>query len=277
MASLITLTTDFGAADWFVGVMKGVIAGIAPEARVINLTHEVPPGNIRAGAFALTTSYRFFPKRTIHVAVVDPGVGSKRKPILVRTKNYVFIGPDNGLLSWALRHEKILTIRSLENPKYSLHPLSRTFHGRDLFAPVAAHVSLGLAIQKLGPELTDCFKLPWPEAQCVKDRLQGEVLYIDRFGNAITNISAEAVEELTTNQTSATHHASRITYYASNLTVWHCRKKICAVREFYQVVPHSQPVAVIGSTGFLEIAVNGGNAEKSLKLRVGDAVIVRRT
>lgn len=257
--------------------MKGVIAGIAPDARVIDLTHEVPPGNMRAGAFALAASYRFFPKRTIHVAVVDPGVGSKRKPILVRTKNYVFIGPDNGLLSWALRTEKILTIRSLENSEYFLQPLSRTFHGRDLFAPVAAHISRGLAIQKLGPELKTFITLPWPEVRHARDQLYGEVLYVDRFGNLITNVSEEMVERLGTNQTSATRHRSRITRHASNLSVWHGRKKICAVRDFYQAVPLGQAVAVVGSTGFLEIAINRGSAEKALKLRVGESVLVRHT
>ncbi len=277
MANLITLTTDFGTSDWFVGVMKGVIGGIAPDARVIDLTHEVPSGNIRTGAFALAASYRFFPKRTIHVAVVDPGVGSKRKPIFVRTKNYVFIGPDNGLLSWALRDEKILAIRSLENPKYSLQPVSSTFHGRDLFAPVAAHIIRGLAIQKLGPELKTFITLPWPEVRHAKDHLCGEVLYIDRFGNLITNVSAEMVERLGTNQISATHHVSRVTRHASNLSVWHGLKKVCAIRDFYQAVPPGQPVAVVGSTGFVEIAVNAGSAEKALKLRVGDSVLIRRT
>src|SRR5438034_5870447 len=127
---IITLTTDFGLADWFVGTMKGIIVGVNPRGSIIDITHDISPGDIRAGAFALAASCRFFPKGTIHVAVVDPGVGSHRKAIAVQTANYFFVGPDNGVLSWALRQEKIKTIRALENEKYFLHPVSSTFHGR---------------------------------------------------------------------------------------------------------------------------------------------------
>ncbi len=159
---LITLTTDFGTRDWFVGTMKGVILSVAPRAAVVDLTQDIPPGDIRGGAFALLAGYRFFPKGTVHDAVVDPGVGKARKAIAVQTARYCFVGPDNGVLSLALANEKIQTIRSLENREYFLHPISRTFHGRDVFAPVAAHLSRGVPIQKLGRGLKDFVRLDWP-------------------------------------------------------------------------------------------------------------------
>ncbi len=151
----ITLTTDFGLGDWFVGTMRAVILGIHPRANVVDITHGIPPGDIRAGAFALMASCRFFPRGTVHVAVVDPGVGSRRRAIAVRSANHFFVGPDNGVLSWALGLEEIKTIRLLENPEYFLAPVSRTFHGRDIFAPVAAHLSRGLRASRLGRELRE--------------------------------------------------------------------------------------------------------------------------
>ena len=152
---LITLTTDFGTRDWFVGTMKGVILGIQPRARVVDITHEIGGGEVRAGAFALRASYSFFPQGTVHIAVVDPGVGSPRRALAVQTANYFFVGPDNGVLSFALMRERIKSIHALENEKYFLKPVSRTFHGRDIFAPVAAHLSRGVSIQTFGPRLKD--------------------------------------------------------------------------------------------------------------------------
>ena len=143
MSRIITLTTDFGTKDWFVGSMKGVILGIQPEVLVVDITHDVSSGDIRGGAFALAASYSFFARGTIHLAVVDPGVGSDRAAIAVQTADYLFIGPDNGVLSWALRQESIKSIRKLENEKLFLRSISHTFHGRDIFAPVAAHLSKG--------------------------------------------------------------------------------------------------------------------------------------
>src|SRR5262245_32283700 len=189
----ITLTTDFGTRDWFVGTMKGVILGIKPRARVVDITHEIAPGDIRGGAFALMASCRYFPKGTLHVAVVDPGVGSRRRAIAVRTANSILIGPDNGVLSWALRGETIQSIRQLENRRYFLEPVSRTFHGRDIFAPVAAHLSRGVALERLGRELHDLVRLPWPEPVKQREEIRGEIVYIDRFGNAITNIRGERI------------------------------------------------------------------------------------
>jgi S-adenosylmethionine hydrolase len=257
-ASTITLTTDFGLDDWFVGTMKGVIASVAPEARTIDLTHQLPPGNIRAGAFALAASYRFFPKGTIHVAIVDPGVGGARKAIVVQTGNYRFIGPDNGLLSWALRAERVLAIHSLQNDACFLKPVSRTFHGRDIFAPVAAHLSRGVPLQKLGPPLEDFSRLPWPEPQPLRHGLQGEILYLDHFGNAITNLDQSALRSIG----------------SGRLHVRLPDKRTCPVTEFYQAVPPGRSAAVIGSSGFLEIAINGGSAARRLRLLVGQTIVL---
>jgi S-adenosylmethionine hydrolase len=257
--SVITLTTDFGTGDWFVGTMKGVIASLAPRATVVDLTHDLPPGDIRAGAFALAASHRFFPKGTIHVAVVDPGVGSDRKAIAVQTAKGVFVGPDNGVLSWTLAREKVRAIHALENEAYFLQPVSRTFHGRDVFAPVAAHLSRGLPIQKLGPALKDFVRLAWPEALVRRDGVEGEVVYIDRFGNAITNLEGSLV----TGSARAT------------CEIYARRRRVCPLRPFYQAVAPQTPVALVGSSGFLEIAINGGSAEKALGVKIGTRVVLR--
>jgi len=185
---IITLTTDFGTQDWFGGTMKGVIFGVAPRATIVDITHEIPAGDIRAGAFALAASCRFFPKGTVHVAVIDPGVGGRRKAIAVQTANYFFVGPDNGVLSFALAREKIKSLHRLENPDCFLQPVSQIFHGRDIFAPVAAHLGCGTSVGKLGPAQKGFVRLSWPQPRVRRNRIEGEVVFIDRFGNAMTNI-----------------------------------------------------------------------------------------
>lgn len=253
---LITLTTDFGTQDWFVGTLKGVILGIAPRATVVDITHGIPAGDLRAGAFALAAACRFFPAGTIHVAVVDPGVGSRRAAIAVRTARATFIGPDNGVLSWALRNETIKAIRRMENRRCFLPEISRTFHGRDVFAPVAAHLSRGASFARLGPRTSDYVRLPWPEVRRMDKGVEGEVLCIDRFGNAITNLPAGAFPE----------------GGATRLQVCRRGQPVCAVGDCYQAVALGHPVAVWGSSGYLEIAVNGGSAAGKLGLKVGDLV-----
>jgi S-adenosylmethionine hydrolase len=256
---LVTLTTDFGNKDWFVGTMKGVILNIAPQAMLVDITHEIPPGDIRAGAFALAASYRFFPKGTIHLAVVDPGVGSDRRAIVAQTANYVFVGPDNGVLSWALSQEKIKAIHALENEKYFLHPISLTFHGRDIFAPVAAHLARGMAVSKLGPALKQLVNLPMPKPRRRDNRIEGEVLYIDRFGNAITNLSGDYLAYST----------------KAVCEIYGKRPRLCQFGSFYQAVPAGKPIALVGSSSFVEIAINGGSAEKVLGVRPGTRVVLR--
>jgi S-adenosyl-L-methionine hydrolase (adenosine-forming) len=254
--ALITLTTDFGTADWFVGVMKGVIAKIAPHTRLIDLTHEVSPGNIQAGAFSLMSAYRFFPEGTIHLAVVDPGVGSQRKALVVQTTDYFFIAPDNGLLSWALRNEEIKATRVLENDYYFLQPVSNSFHGRDIFAPVAAHLSCGVALSEFGPSQDNFVRLEWPVPRATPRGVQGEIIYCDRFGNVITNLETASLQPLAR--------------YGIQVVVK--GKRLCSLAQYYGAVPTGKPVAIFGSSGFLEIAVNGGNAAKRLGLRVGDRI-----
>jgi S-adenosylmethionine hydrolase len=257
--SVITLTTDFGTGDWFVGTMKGVIAGIAPAAKVIDLTHDLPAGDIRGGAFALAASHRFFPSGTVHVTVVDPGVGSRRKAIALQTAKGVFVGPDNGVLSWALVREQIRAIHALENEAYLLQPVSRTFHGRDIFAPVAAHLSRGVPIRKFGPALKDFVRLDWPAPRVRRGGFEGEVVYIDRFGNAITNLEGGLLRGSD----------------GASCEVCGRRRQVCPLKAFYQAVAPKTPVALVGSSGFLEIAVNGGSAAKVLGVRIGTRVVLR--
>lgn len=254
---IITLTTDFGLDNWFVGAMKGVILGINPRAVVVDLAHGVPAGDIRAGAFALAAGCRFFPRGTVHVAVVDPGVGSDREAIAVETADFLFVGPDNGVLSLALSRESIRSIRRLGDRRWFLHPVSSTFHGRDVFAPVAAHLSRGLSCRQLGPALKDCVRITWPEPHVQAGAIQGEVICLDRFGNAVTNIPNALLPA------------------CSALAVVIRRKTVVPVERCYQAVPAGQPVAVPGSSGYLEIAVNRGHAARRLRLAVGSAVRLR--
>lgn len=260
--AVITLTTDFGIRDWFVGTMKGVILRLNPRAVLVDLTHDIPAGDVRGAAFALAAAWRFFPRRTIHVAVVDPGVGSARKAIAVQTPDGFFIGPDNGLLSLALAGQKIVAVRRLENEKFFLKPLSRTFHGRDIFAPVAGHLGRGVPLKKFGPESKTFEKLDWPQPRRRGNRIEGEVIYLDRFGNAITNIAER--------------------FLAGTKTLATCEvlgkhRRICPLKDFYQAVSAKKPVALFGSSGYLEIAVNGGSATKSLGLALGTPVVLRQS
>ena len=255
----ITLTTDFGTRDWFVGAMKGVILGLNPVAKIIDLTHDIPPGDIRAGAFALAASCRFFPKHTIHLAVVDPGVGSGRGAIVIRTRNHTFVGPDNGLLSWAAAKENIQAIRSLENERYFIRPISRTFHGRDIFAPVAAHLSCGLPLHRLGPAQKGYVRLKWPVPRRSRAGFEGEVIYIDGFGNAITTLG-----------NSLAPGGSR-----GVIEIRVKRPRVCSLEACYEAARAGELVAVPGSSGLIEIAVNGGSAQEATRLTVGTKVLLR--
>jgi S-adenosylmethionine hydrolase len=256
---IITLTTDFETQDWFVGTMKGVIATIDPKVSVVDITHAIESGDIRSGAFALAASYKYFPTGTVHLAIVDPGVGSNRRAIAIQTERYFFVGPDNGVLSFAVRSEEIKSVHALENETWFLKPVSQTFHGRDVFAPVAAHLARGVSIAKLGPAVANFVRLDWREAKVHGKSIEGEVIYIDKFGNSITNISTSTVGRLG----------------KEHFEIFKGRKRICRIGTHYQSVSARQAVAVPGSSGYLEIAVNGGNASAMLGLRAGDRVTVR--
>jgi S-adenosyl-L-methionine hydrolase (adenosine-forming) len=259
---VITLTTDFGQVDWFVGALKGVILSRYPRASIVDITHSIPPGDIRAGAFTLLQATRSFPPRTIHVGVVDPGVGGDREAIVIETERALHIGPDNGLFSFAVRDQVIRSVRRLANPRLFQHPISRTFHGRDMFAPVAAHLAAGFPLRQVGPPLTDFVRLDWPEPEHQADRICGQVLYLDRFGNAITNLDALTL--------------TRFAESSGGVAICVGRHRGIQMGESYSAAGRGRPLALIGSTGLLEIAIHGGSAAVQLGLKVGATVTVCR-
>jgi len=254
---IITLTTDFGLDDWFVGAMKGVILGLAPRTSIVDLTHGIPSGDIRAGAFALAAACRYFRRGSIHVVVVDPGVGGNRAGIVVQTADYFFVAPDNGVLSLALSREQIKGVRRLENEGYFLRPVSHTFHGRDVFAPVAAHLSRGVPVSRLGPAQSDFIRLVWLSPKCERNVIKGEIVYLDRFGNAITNIPTEQLGRPETLKVSVRGQPT------------------CPVRSCFEKAAPGQLAGIPGSSGFLELALKNGSAEERFGLKVGDSVTVR--
>ncbi len=255
---LITLTTDLGTGDWFVGAMKGVMISVSGRNRIMDISHDIPPGDIMAGAFTLAQSYRYYPPKTIHVAIVDPGVGSDRPAIAVQTANFIFIGPDNGVLSLALAKETVEGIHRIENEDLFCKPVSRTFHGRDVFAPVAAHLGREAAVHDVGPAVKNLVRLPFPSVQIQGDLLIGEVIHIDRFGNGVTNLPADSVESSAAPREVVLQDGSH-----------------CPVAEYYSAIANGDPVAVVGSSDCLEIAVNGGRASERLGLKVGSPVSLK--
>lgn len=250
--SVITLTTDFGTHDWFVGAMKGVLADLAPSARVVDITHNVEAGDIRGGAFALAAAAPFFPEGTVHLAVVDPGVGSKRRAIALRTRTAWFVGPDNGVLSWAIRDEVVEEARVLTNPTWFLSPVSQTFHGRDVFAPVGARLANGADFSQGGAKIDDLVQLRWPGVRNFHNRMQGEVIHIDRFGNAITNLPTADLPQ-------------------GKIGV-SCGGKATQLHQCYADVTQGHALAIAGSSGLLELAVNGGDFADHYGVGIGSPV-----
>jgi S-adenosylmethionine hydrolase len=260
-SGLISLLTDFGYGDPFVGAMKGVILGINPSARIIDLSHNVPPQDVFCGAVVLRAAAPYLPEGTIHVAVVDPGVGTQRRPLLIEADRSFYIGPDNGILSFALRDKKLTCITELNNDTYFLKPTSTTFHGRDIFAPIAAHLSLGLPPERFGSAVSDFVQLPWPEVLRRDSTLEGEIIYIDRFGNLITNIQEDDLKDFA----AAVPIVSLLGFSVHGL---HSNYASGAGREL---------VALIDSWGLLEIAQFQGNAQRRINARVGEKVLVRNS
>lgn len=253
---LITLTTDFGTQDWFVGVMKGVIMSLSPQAMCIDLTHDIPPGDVRAGAFALASSYAYFPRGTVHLAVVDPGVGTDRAAIAVATDSYLFVGPDNGVLSLAIQRETVRACHRLENPEFFRQPVSNTFHGRDIFAPIAAHLTRGVLLEEMGPPHPAPVQIEWPRPVFGLDRVTGVTVYVDRFGNFLTNLPGEEIVQ------------------RGGQPRVKVGRRILPLVSTFQGVAEGEPLAYIGSTGLIEIAVNGGSARQVLKLKLDQPVEV---
>ncbi len=262
--AVITLTTDFGTNGWFAAAMKGVIAGIAPDAHVVDVTHEIAGQDILTGAFVLAQCFRNFPRDTVHVAVVDPGVGSPRRAIAVKSLDYFFLAPDNGVLTLALAamdDRTALQCRSVENERLFNRPVSRTFHGRDIFAPVAAHLARGVAFHEVGPVIDTITRLDLAEPKMTRKGLEGRVMFVDRFGNLITNIAARHLEQL---------GGEPKTFRIGSSWNGIIRK----FGRFYAEVSPGKPIAVIGSSNFVELCVNQGSAAKSFHAKVGDKVTV---
>lgn len=257
----IALITDFGLDDYFVGAMKGVILSINPQAAIIDITHTIRPQDIRSAAFTLAACRWDFPKGTIFAAVVDPGVGSQRRAILAEAENRLFVAPDNGLLSLILNDARepgeTARVSELKNERYFRHPISRTFHGRDVFAPVAAHLSKGVEPGDFGPEITDfvCFPASRPH---INDRggIEAEIIHIDRFGNLITNLRADDLPERFEMQIGG--------------------RGINRLTEFFAEAAKGEIFAIIGSAGYIEIAVNRDSAARLLAARTGNKVLVKK-
>ena len=260
--SLITLLTDFGSADYFVGAMKGVILSLNPQVRIVDITHEIPPQDIAGAAFTLMAAYRSFPPRTVHVAVVDPGVGSSRRPLLVIAGEHFFVGPDNGIFSYVIDREPKARVVHLTNQNYFRHPVSETFHGRDIFAAVAGALSQGVEPQRLGAETPECVRLSaLAPIRLRQGKLHARIIHIDRFGNCITNLTPK---DLTPEMIAA---GARLTIKG---------KTIKTFRRFFsdEGDDDAELFGLWGSAGFLEIAATNRSAAKLLLTRNGDAVLV---
>ena len=255
----IALLTDFGLSDNFAGVMKGVILKINSRLRLVDITHKVCAHDIAGAAFLLKGSYKYFPKGTIFLVVVDPGVGSQRRPIIIRSRNYFFVGPDNGVLEPAACADGIRKIVAIENKKYFLKTVSDTFHGRDIFAPVAAYLSKGKRPDVFGRSLDSVKQSGIPLSKVSKGILKGEVVYIDRFGNLVTNIDEALFKRFRRNK---------------KFKIKIKDTKIDSLAGSYQAAGTGEPLAIFGSFGLLEISVNRGSAEKHFRARKGLSVEV---
>ena len=263
--SIITLLTDFGAKDEFVGVMKGVILSINPSAIVVDITHFIDPQNLKQGMYIIPHVYPYFPKGTVHVIVVDPGVGGDRKIIALKKNDHIFIAPDNGILTLLMDDGEVEAVVRVDNTDYFLHPVSNTFHGRDIFAPVSAHLSKGVKMASVGTpvNLSALSRLPVSHPHVSEDgNLTGHIIHVDRFGNLITNIRK--------------HHLRAFPRYenGADVDIHIERTRIHTISDTYGNAAPGEPVAVFGSRGYLEISVNCGNASKRLNVKEGETVSI---
>ncbi|MBN2515833.1 MAG: SAM-dependent chlorinase/fluorinase [Deltaproteobacteria bacterium] len=256
-SGIITLTTDFGLRDPYVAVMKGVILSINPDAKIVDVSHQVPPGALLHAASVIKDTITYFPHGTINVVVVDPGVGGQRRPVAIETEHYFFIGPDNGIFWPIIEEDNSPAVIHLDEKKYFLSPISDTFHGRDIFAPVAAYVSLGIDIRGMGPVIRDPGTLSFPRLKIRGNVLCGEIIRVDNFGNLITNIHRTDMEAFLQSTTPSIS--------IEELT-------IKDVKHIYTDVPKGEPLALYGSSNRLEIAVREGSASDYLGLTAGEAV-----
>jgi S-adenosylmethionine hydrolase len=254
---VITLTTDFGLHDHFVGTLKGVILGIAPDAAIVDICHAVPSFDILDGALTIAAAYKYFPNGTVHIVVVDPGVGSLRRPIVGSTGAHRFVAPDNGVLSAVYDAEPAVQVRHITAESYFLQPVSRTFHARDIFAPVAAHLAAGVDGDAVGPEITDFVRLDTARPTASGENTwRGTVLKVDRFGNLITNIAAQNIPRL-----------FQASPPAFKLVI--ANREIDHLRFSYSEAAPGEAFAIVGSMGYLEIAVNQASAGEILGVGKG--------
>lgn len=242
--SIITFLSDFGDKDWFVSAVKGEILRINPEVKIIDITHNLNPFDIKQSAFVLKMVYKNFPAGTVHLAVVDPGVGSRRKPLIISSGGYFFVGPDNGIFSFVLKKPVIYEILHTNAP-------SATFHARDIFGPVSAKITLGMDLSLLGKRIKKCLKIPFPQIRKKGNKIYGEILYADHFGNLITNIPTRfTIKKI----------------YLNNF-------QIAEVKDFYQMAKPGEPIVVKGSSKYYEIAIYKGQAMQKLDLQPGAKII----
>lgn len=241
MSGVITLITDFGTKEGYVGAMKGVILSIAPEVQIVDITHDIPFGRVSKASLVLESIQRYYPAETVHLVVVDPGVGSRRRAVAVESAGQFFVGPDNGVLEPAYRADKIFNCFELSDPEYHLKPVSFTFHGRDIFAPAAAYLARGVKLEKLGKQVQNPVRLASGRKKIISnERLVGRVIYADRFGNLITDIIAQELELLSRDK--------------SRLGVSICGKRIEGIYDYYSQGTEGELIALVGSTGRLEVA-----------------------
>ena len=255
--AIVTLLTDFGTRDHYVASMKGVILNINPRCALVDITHQISSHNVKEGAFVLNNAFSSFPKGAIHLSVVDAGVGGPRKPLLFVTSNYFFVGPDNGLFTLILRREKVKKVVALTNPNFFLSKVSTTFHGRDLFAPVAAYLSLGVKPERFGNRVDSWVEIPFQEPVTKEKGMVGEIFHVDAFGNMISNIDGERLL-----------HFTRGHPFVVRLG----KRAIHGLKKGYWEGRRNEPIALIGSGGFLEVSIREHNAQKVLKVKEGDKI-----
>ncbi len=257
---MITLTSDFGLKDPYVAEIKGVILSLNSKATIVDITHDVEKFNIRMASFMLYSAAQYFPEGTVHLAVVDPEVGTIRRPILIESNKSFFVGPDNGILMLAAKSLGMEHVYQLTNPKFMMPIVSGTFHGRDIFAPVAAHLDCGVQPSAFGPEIKDPVQPEFTPTKKEANSVYGEVLHIDSFGNVITNITSQNLD-------SNIIETMTVEFLEVTLKV--------PFGKTYAQVKNFLPIAIIGSHGFLEIALNQGNAAEKFHVKAGDKIVVR--
>ncbi|MEX1012012.1 MAG: SAM-dependent chlorinase/fluorinase [Balneolaceae bacterium] len=258
MPPIITLTTDFGLKDHYVGVLKAVILGILPDAKLIDISHEIPPQDVMAGAWVVRNSASWFPNGTVHLVVVDPGVGTDRKPVALEIDGHYFVGPDNGIFS-LIADDRNYKACTLNRKEFWRENLSKTFHGRDIFAPVAAHLANGTVLEELGDPLEELVTYRWAKPIADRDGIQGWIVHIDSYGNLITNIPESMVREVASGR--------RVKIYIGN-TILH------EMSSTFADVEEGEPAAYVGSAGMVEVAVNKGNAGELLSVRKGAQISI---